>query len=312
MRTSTATSLGIVFFLAACSSSSPSPSPSPTDSGGSTGWRAIVGSDGTFVHTFDEKEWTVRALGNVDLFGVSCIGNDVGWAVGAHGVIAHTEDGGRTWSWQTSGTTTTLRSVAFADLTHGIAVGDDGFVRSTIDGGKTWTAPPAGGEALPLRSAFATTNAFYAVGNGGLLYRGALGALAPQTIASAGDLTAVTARGAHVAVADAKGGVFESFDGGQSFARTDSGTAVIRALAITARGDLVAAGDGGTIKVSSQQGLWITAESAITSNLHAAVPTSTGVFFAGDHGTLLVLNDAGLRSIPLSTTADLWAVESFE
>ena len=148
--------LTIAFVALAGCSSSTSPKPAPTsDSSAPTGWRAVVGEGGTFVHTFDEHDWTVRSLGNVDLYGVSCIGNDVGWAVGAHGVIAHTEDGGRTWSWQSSGTTTSLRAVAFDDLTHGIAVGDDGFVRTTIDGGQRWDAPLAGGEALPLRAAWA-------------------------------------------------------------------------------------------------------------------------------------------------------------
>jgi photosystem II stability/assembly factor-like uncharacterized protein len=311
MRTIVAFSLAVI--LAGCSSSSPSPSPTPTsDGGGSTGWRAIVGEGGTFVHTFDEKEWTVRALGNVDLYGVSCIGNDVGWAVGAHGVIAHTEDGGRTWSWQSSGTTTTLRSVAFGDLQHGIAVGDDGFVRSTIDGGRTWTAPPAGGEALPLHAAFANGATFYAVGASGLLRRGALGALAPQTIAGAGDLTAVAARGTHVAVADESGAVFESFDGGSRFEKTDVAPHAIRALAITETGMVVAAGDAGTIRTSTTKGVWSTASTTVTANLHAAVPTSTGIFFAGDQGTLLVLGGGAVRAIPVATTADLWAVESFE
>lgn len=298
--------------LAACSSSSPSPSPTPTKDSGSTGWRAVVGKDGTFVHTFDEKEWTVRALGNVDLLGVSCIGNDVGWAVGAHGVIARTEDGGRSWSWQSSGTTTTLRAVAFADLSHGIAVGDDGFVRSTTDGGLHWITPPSGGEALPLAAAWANGGAFYAVGASAQVLHGPFDALVATTIAGAGDLRAVTARGSHVVAGDDRGALFESFDGGNAWKQTGTAAGAIGALAITERGDVIAAGAGGTISQSSQTGTWVTIASPSAANLHAAVPTATGVFLAGDHGTLMVLDGTAVRAIPLATTADLFGVDSFE
>lgn len=311
MKTIALSLVSVVFLsLVACSSDSPTPSPTPKSDSGTTGWRAVVGSDGTFVSTFDERDWKVRALGNVDLYGVSCVGNDVGWAVGAHGVIAHTEDGGRTWSWQTSGTTSTLRSVAFADLVHGIAVGDGGVVVSTDDGGLHWAAaPPA---TVALSAAWTANGVFFAAGASGTLLRGAQGSLAPSTIPGAADLGAVTARGAHVVAADLSGGIFESFDSGAKFSRTGTAPKAVHALAITEAGAVVAAGEGGTVLMSSQTGTWSSVPTASTANLHSAVPTNTGVFFAGDQGTLLVLNGGAVRPIALDTKADLWAVESFE
>lgn len=313
MKTIALSLASVVFVsLCACSSDSPTPSPTPKSDSGSTGWRAVVGSDGTFVHTFDEKDWTVRALGNVDLYGVSCVGNDVGWAVGAHGVIAHTEDGGRTWSWQTSGTTSTLRSVAFADLVHGIAVGDGGIVVSTNDGGLHW-APASVAAKVGLSTAWTASGVFFAGGADGTLLHGAQGSLEASTIAGAADIGAVTARGAHVVVGDASGGLFESFDSGAHFARSGTAPKGVHALAITEAGAVVAAGDGGAIMVSYQLGMWSSVPNTLgTANLHSAVPTNTGVFLAGDQGTLLVLDKNVLRSIPLDTKANLWAVESFE
>ncbi|MCS7305158.1 MAG: YCF48-related protein [Thermoguttaceae bacterium] len=70
-----------------------------------------------------------------------------GWAVGDRGVIWHTEDGGRHWQLQPSGTSARLLSVWFLDRHLGWAVGglgqpytgsSTGVVLSTQDGGRSW------------------------------------------------------------------------------------------------------------------------------------------------------------------------------
>ncbi|MEM9352943.1 MAG: YCF48-related protein [Planctomycetota bacterium] len=70
-----------------------------------------------------------------------------GWAVGAAGVILHTEDGGKHWARQASGVRATLRVVRFADRQHGWAMGgvrspytgrSSAVVLSTEDGGRSW------------------------------------------------------------------------------------------------------------------------------------------------------------------------------
>ncbi len=67
-----------------------------------------------------------------------------------------TEDGGKTWAEQTSGTTSWLRSLKFeADGQRGWVVGDSSTVIATEDGGKTWAAHAivdARGETEPIRS----------------------------------------------------------------------------------------------------------------------------------------------------------------
>jgi photosystem II stability/assembly factor-like uncharacterized protein len=74
-----------------------------------------------------------------------------GWAVGDHGVIVHTNDGGRRWSPQGSGVTCTLNSVSFIDAHFGWAAGGmawpflhdtSGVVLATRDGGATWQRVP--------------------------------------------------------------------------------------------------------------------------------------------------------------------------
>jgi photosystem II stability/assembly factor-like uncharacterized protein len=65
---------------------------------------------------------------------------ELGWAVGAEGVILATADGGRTWRPQESGVGDDLFDVKFFDAREGWAVGSDGAMLHTVDGGHTWSA----------------------------------------------------------------------------------------------------------------------------------------------------------------------------
>jgi photosystem II stability/assembly factor-like uncharacterized protein len=65
------------------------------------------------------------------------------WAVGDHGTILATTDGGAHWVARHSGTTDRLVGITFADTKHGWAVGEDdrtwsGLVIATRDGGAHW------------------------------------------------------------------------------------------------------------------------------------------------------------------------------
>jgi photosystem II stability/assembly factor-like uncharacterized protein len=73
-----------------------------------------------------------------DLFSASFPNEKEGWACGRWGCILRTEDGGKTWSRQDSGTDYTLTSIHFVDPNNGWAVGDGGTIVHTKNGGKTW------------------------------------------------------------------------------------------------------------------------------------------------------------------------------
>lgn len=68
----------------------------------------------------------------------------LGWTVGDAGTLLHTEDGGATWTAQTSGTTQNLRGVAFTDALDGWAVGNAGTILHTTNGGTIWTPQTSG------------------------------------------------------------------------------------------------------------------------------------------------------------------------
>jgi photosystem II stability/assembly factor-like uncharacterized protein len=61
-----------------------------------------------------------------------------GWAVGEHGLLVTTEDGGQTWTVQPKLIDSALLAIDMADDQRGVIVGQGGAIFVTTDGGKTW------------------------------------------------------------------------------------------------------------------------------------------------------------------------------
>jgi photosystem II stability/assembly factor-like uncharacterized protein len=74
-----------------------------------------------------------------DLFSVSVTDDQRVVAVGYHGSIYYTADGGENWSKAASDSERLLYSVSMGDSQRGWAVGQSGTVLRTEDGGKVWT-----------------------------------------------------------------------------------------------------------------------------------------------------------------------------
>jgi photosystem II stability/assembly factor-like uncharacterized protein len=72
------------------------------------------------------------------LLGVARAGSRV-VAVGERGIIAVSDDEGRSWRQIPSPVSVTLTAVRFADPRNGVIVGHGGVVLTTSDGGATWT-----------------------------------------------------------------------------------------------------------------------------------------------------------------------------
>ena len=111
-----------------------------------------------------------RSLAQIDFTAVTLVDATHGWAVGRDGTIVATEDGGKRWVAQASGTQQWLTSVHFSDATHGWAVGVGGTIVATEDGGKSWL-PRQGKTMLPLTSVWADAAGvrLCTVGNGVIL-----------------------------------------------------------------------------------------------------------------------------------------------
>jgi photosystem II stability/assembly factor-like uncharacterized protein len=78
-----------------------------------------------------------------DLYAVAVIDGQRAIAVGYHGSIYRTGDGGQHWHKAESSTSRSLYSVSMADAAVGWAVGQYGTIIRTVDGGRTWAIQPS-------------------------------------------------------------------------------------------------------------------------------------------------------------------------
>ncbi len=97
------------------------------------------------------------------------VSSRVGWAVGTHGTIMRSVDGGVTWGRQWSGTLNDIHAVAAIDAQTAWAVGQDGLILKTVNAGRTWRSQAS----LTTRTFYAITahssNAACAVGHRGVV-----------------------------------------------------------------------------------------------------------------------------------------------
>jgi photosystem II stability/assembly factor-like uncharacterized protein len=112
----------------------------------------IVGTRGTIMTLVDGQFWQPVAINTKEhLYGLTFTGStsNVGWAVGSHGTILKTVDGGATWAGQNSGSAEHLARVAAFDEESAAAAGSNGVILITNDGGATWRAStPCGSEQM--------------------------------------------------------------------------------------------------------------------------------------------------------------------
>jgi photosystem II stability/assembly factor-like uncharacterized protein len=91
-----------------------------------------------------EKQITRKADWETNFNDIHFVDAKHGWIVGEKGMIIHTNDGGKTWERQGTGTEGDIKSVYFTNLLNGWAVGDKGLIVATDDGGKHWYLQESG------------------------------------------------------------------------------------------------------------------------------------------------------------------------
>jgi photosystem II stability/assembly factor-like uncharacterized protein len=145
------------------------------------GW--LVGAGATLLQTSDGGEtWRMGTLigfepsstGNegarrVRFNAASFVDKRRGWAVGTEGRIFKTQDGGRTWSEQSSNVRADLYDVKFFDEFEGWAAGAQGTLIHTTDGGRRWVVVPSGTTHALERLCFVGRTRGWVVGFGGTI-----------------------------------------------------------------------------------------------------------------------------------------------
>jgi CSLREA domain-containing protein len=279
-------------------------------------WAVGGTSSGLILHSWTGGAAWMGQAANADWSfeegDIAFVGGDRGWAVGTSlaketGLILHTGDGGAHWSTQSSGGSSPLHGVSFADANNGWAVGDKGTILHTTDGGASWTGQ-ASGVTERLNGVFALDASHaWAVGdnlhghpqatilrteNGGSSWSAA------SSVPTAQDLNAVAFASASKGWAVGDGGVIlHTVDGGKGWVVQDSSAAggytlhglaprsTTRAIVVGEQGVLLRTGDGGTT--------W-TAWSPVATLHGVDFPGSGQGWVAGEDKTLAHTTDGGL------------------
>lgn len=267
------------------------------------------------------------------LYGVSFAGHLDGWAVGRFGVILHSDNGGKSWKRQDSGTRRALAAVSASDREHALVVGNGGIVLATGDGGRIWRKQQSGtGNHLLDVQALSPADAC-AVGAFGTLLSTVDGgvnwtrhslewkALIPGVIKDTGpvqpNLNAVFfASKTQGWIVGEFGLILHTGDGGASWSAQRAGSDLPQLAAVRFRDPLdgLAVGEEGIVLRTSDGGKhWTSVDSGTRRGLYGISLEGRRAMVVGD-GVVLVSRDGGvswraMKSIPdtlvLSSVASL-------
>jgi photosystem II stability/assembly factor-like uncharacterized protein len=197
-----------------------------------------------------------------------------GWAVGTHGAVSRSVDGGVTWTTQLSPGADDLFGVAAASRTRAWAVGADGVILRTDDGGVTWT-PVASGTGRDLFGVAAVSaKEGWAVGAVGTLLHTTDGGLTwvPAHSPTSEMLMGVAFSGrARGLICGGKGVLYLTTDGGRGWSRRKSQTSsALLSAAIGPDGAAAVSGGAGVLLTSGDGGWhWSMAKMPTTDTLRA-------------------------------------------
>lgn len=115
--------------------------------------------------------WETVLFYDEALFSIDFTWEGIGYAVGDHGAILQTPDGGQTWVELESDTTTRLRAIDFTSETTGTAVGETGMVLRTDNEGVTWHQQVSGTSFDLYDVKYISQQIGFIVGEHGLILR---------------------------------------------------------------------------------------------------------------------------------------------
>ena len=247
--------------------------------------------------------WTrLNTLGHPNLDFVDA---DYGWSFG--GEIAHTTDGGATWSQQFFQPGFRLQDGTFVDRSHGWAVGEDGTVLATADGGQTWTPQTSGTTADLYAVTFVSDKEGWASGDLATMLHTSDGGAhwakqeVPQLLGQfTWSLRAVAFYDAlHGCAAGQMDTLAYTSDGGATWHAVFSGIGNANGVAFTSVSDLVIVGDGGQVSRSTDGGAtWTPGPSGTTTGLSSVAFVNDEVGYAGGWNVLLLTRDGGKQWEP--------------
>lgn len=256
------------------------------------------------------QSWGAQGLHGVYyLNGVSSGGANQACAVGLSGVIVTTNDGGTTWTTQTTGITTNMWGVSFVSPTRGWAAGNSGKILTTSDGGTTWTTQTSATASNLYAVYFVDANYGWAVGNQGKVEATTNGGstwtlqtsnltLSPPPIRAIPALQGVyfTSSTQGWAVGGS-GSIIATTDGGATWAIQTSGTtsALTSVYFVNATTGWAVGGSGTILTTSNGGSTWTRQTSGTTNSLTSVYfYSATQGWAVGSSGTILTTNNGGV------------------
>jgi photosystem II stability/assembly factor-like uncharacterized protein len=137
------------------------------------GWVVGVAGSSSIIYRTNNGGVTWNTIGSYGaiLNNMKFVDSNHGIAVGNAGVIVTSNDGGASWTTQTSGTTSYLEGLSYTDVATAYAFGQFGAILKTTNGGASWTTQTSGTQYRIRRSSFISSTVGTAAGYGGTIKR---------------------------------------------------------------------------------------------------------------------------------------------
>ncbi|HYH19687.1 MAG TPA: YCF48-related protein [Azospirillum sp.] len=254
------------------------------------------------------------ALAPRDLFlGAAAPADGVLWMVGSEGKIVRSDDGGRSWRVQRSGTARMLQAVAAWSAMEAAAVGADGAVLVTRDGGATWQpAAPLDKPHRLLAAALDASGRLWVAGEMGTLL---VSADRGRSFTAAAEPRDVGLNGIAFAGSDT-GWVVGEFgearhtaDGGRTWTAVDAAPRSLMATAACGGATGVAVGLEGTVVRTADGGrTWTPVATPLREPLFAVTCADGRWTAVGDRGAILTgsIATGDARAVALAGGLPAW------
>lgn len=223
-----------------------------------------------------------------------------GFAVGEHGTILRTSDGGTTWASGTIGFNQPFRRITMPSSDNMFVVGKYGALFQSADSGQSWERSVLATTNDVHDIVFPTPQTGWIVGAGRLILKTTDGGVQwnPTLTASGDTLTAVVAFGDSMAIAFSYDGtIYRTTNGGQ-FWSTVGVPDTIRWNASASSGDSLiwAVGDRGATYHSTNRGeSWLRSDIPVPINLAGlTILDASHVYVCGEAGKIFYTTDGGV------------------
>lgn len=259
------------------------------------GQRVIaVGERGAIIYSDDRgRSWLAAAGSGPTLTTAHFVDAATGWAAGHDAAIAHSRDGGISWTWQHRALDARgpLLDLQMRNRDRGIAVGANGLILRTDNGGRTWARLAAGFDDYHLYGiAWLSDEKLAMVGERGLIAVSGDAGQRWRTIASpyAGSLFGLAATAdAGLVAYGMRGRILRSADGGIRWSEIASpSTSFLIGSDIAADGSLWLTGSAGALLRSRDHGQSFTTIATGGTDQFAAVSI-------GDNGDIVLAGERG-------------------